>query len=87
MAEGNVNAAVELHDSLVVVVDSIAGVVTVRLRAYVHRSNGRPGFDPGSGYKIRVRNRARAMIFHSLFTSHCKSILYIFPSTNSPYKS
>ncbi len=54
MAEGNVNAAVELHDSQVVAVDSIAGVVTVRLRAYVHRSNGRPGFDPGSGWSQPV---------------------------------
>jgi len=38
----------------VVAVDSIAGGVTVRLRAYVHRSNGRPGFDPGSGWSQPV---------------------------------
>ena len=48
------NAAVELHDSQVVTVNSIAGVVTVRLGAYVHRSNGRPGIDPGSGWSQPV---------------------------------
>jgi hypothetical protein len=53
-AEGVVNAAVELHDSQVVAVDSIGGAVTVRLVAYVHRSNGRPGIDPGSGWSQRV---------------------------------
>jgi hypothetical protein len=49
-----VNAAVELHDSQVVAVELAAGAVTVRLAAYVHRSEGRPGFDPGSGWSQPV---------------------------------
>lgn len=48
------NAAVELHDSQVVAVESVAGAVVVRLAAYVHRSDGRPGFDPGSGWSQLV---------------------------------
>ena len=44
------NAAVEFHDSevqsLVVNVDG----ATLRLSAYVHRSAGEPGSDPGSGW-------------------------------------
>jgi hypothetical protein len=44
------NAAVELHDSDVVAVESGAAAVVVRLAAYVHRSEGRPGIDSGSGW-------------------------------------
>src|SRR5262249_10238538 len=46
--EVRVNAAVELHDSQVIAVEAAAGSVVVRLSAYVHRSDGRPGFDAGS---------------------------------------
>jgi hypothetical protein len=49
-----VNAAVELHDSEVVAVVQSEGAVVVRLSAYVHRSSGRPGFDPGSGWSQAV---------------------------------
>lgn len=48
------NAAVELHDSQVLAVESVGGAVVVRLAAYVHRSDGRPGFDPGSGWSQAV---------------------------------
>ncbi len=48
------NAAVELHDSQVLGVVSLAGAVVVRLAAYVHRSVGRPGFDPGTGWSQSV---------------------------------
>jgi hypothetical protein len=51
---GVVNAAVELHDSEVVAVTSAAAAVVVRLSAYVHRSDGRPGYDPGSGWSQPV---------------------------------
>jgi hypothetical protein len=53
-AEGAVNAAVELHDSDVVAIEPAAGTVVVRLMAYVHRSDGRPGFDAGSGWSQLV---------------------------------
>src|SRR5436190_21801707 len=48
------NAAVELHDSEVVAISRVAGAVVVRLSAYVHRSSGRPGIDPGSGWSQAV---------------------------------
>jgi hypothetical protein len=53
-AEDTVNAAIELHDSQVVAVESATGTIIVWLAAYVHRSDGRPGFDPGSGWSQRV---------------------------------
>jgi hypothetical protein len=46
LKEGAVNAAVA--------VEPAAGAVTVRLAAYVHRSDGRPGFDPGSGWSRKM---------------------------------
>ncbi len=48
------NAAVELHDSEVVAVESAVGAVVVRLAAYVHRSEGQPGFDAGTGWSQPV---------------------------------
>jgi hypothetical protein len=48
------NAAVELHDSDVVAVEAAGTAVVVRLAAYVHRSDGRPGMDPGSGWSQPV---------------------------------
>src|SRR5262245_6521240 len=46
LKEGAVNAAVA--------VEPAAGAVTVRLAAHVHRSDGRPGFDPGSGWSRKM---------------------------------
>lgn len=48
------NATIELHDSTVIAIESRAGSVVVRLDAYVHRSEGRPGIDPGSGWSQTV---------------------------------
>jgi hypothetical protein len=45
-----VNTAVELHDSDVVAVAPVGTAVIIRLAAYVHRSDGRSGIDPGSGW-------------------------------------
>lgn len=43
------NAAIELHDSWVVGIIPSGGSLLVRLGpAYLHRSEGHPGFDPGS---------------------------------------
>jgi len=45
------NTAIELHDSRVIGITPSDSSVIVRFRpAYVHRSDGRPGFDPGSGW-------------------------------------
>jgi hypothetical protein len=52
--EAVVNAAIEMHDSQVVAVQSTAGAVIVRLVAYVHRSDGRPGSDAGTGWSQLV---------------------------------
>jgi putative acetyltransferase len=46
-----VNSAVEVHDSTLAGVNSRGRDVVVRLApAYVHRLEGRPGIDPGSGW-------------------------------------
>jgi len=48
---GPLNAAIELHDSTVESVVQVGQVIRIALRpAYVHRSAGNPGIDPGSGY-------------------------------------
>ncbi|MES2949813.1 MAG: hypothetical protein V4858_14820 [Pseudomonadota bacterium] len=45
------NAALEFHDSNVAVVKSVDGGIQISFAAaYVHRSNGSPGVDAGSGY-------------------------------------
>ena len=45
------NAALEFHDCTVASVEREAGVLRIALEpAYVHRSAGRPGVDPGKGY-------------------------------------
>ena len=45
------NAAIELHDSTVDSVIQAGQVIRIALRpAYIHRSAGNPGIDPGSGY-------------------------------------
>jgi len=42
---------IELHDSCVAGVAKEAGVLTVRFSpAYVHKSDGQPGVDPGTGW-------------------------------------
>jgi hypothetical protein len=49
-----VNAALELHDSVVMSVEQTREGVVVRLAAYVHRSEGRPGIDAGVGVSQMV---------------------------------
>jgi hypothetical protein len=45
------NAALELHDSDVEAIVATADEIRIVFsNAYVHRSNGRPGIDVGSGY-------------------------------------
>jgi hypothetical protein len=46
-----VNATIELHDSEVAAIDQLDGAVTVHFSpAYLHKSEGRPGLDHGSGW-------------------------------------
>lgn len=45
------NTAIELHDSTVAEISSRAGTVIVRfVPAYLHKSEGRPGLDCGTGW-------------------------------------
>jgi len=44
------NAAIEFHDSTLVAVERRDDTVVVRLNAYLHRSEGRPGYDAGTGW-------------------------------------
>ena len=48
---GTTSSSIELHDSHVAGIALSGDCVIVHLRpAYVHRSEGRPGIDPGSGW-------------------------------------
>jgi hypothetical protein len=49
-----VNDALELHDSDVISVESTSDGIMVRLAAYVHRSDERPGIDAGVGVSQTV---------------------------------
>jgi hypothetical protein len=45
------NSELEIHDSTLAGIDTVGNDVVVRLApAYIHRSVGRPGIDPGSGW-------------------------------------
>lgn len=45
------NAALEFHDSEVSLVEGVSGTLRLLFSvAYIHRSEGRPGVDSGSGY-------------------------------------
>jgi hypothetical protein len=44
------NASIELHDSDLDGIDQAPTSLSIRLRAYVHRSNGQPGVNAGTGW-------------------------------------
>ncbi|MDB6033500.1 MAG: hypothetical protein JWM16_3838 [Verrucomicrobiales bacterium] len=45
------NTLIELHDSKVAEIDESNGTIVLRfLPAYLHKSEGRPGLDPGTGW-------------------------------------
>src|SRR4051812_46747470 len=44
------NAAIELHDSDLIALSHEPAGLILDLRAYVHRSHGIPGIDPGTGW-------------------------------------
>jgi hypothetical protein len=44
------NAAVEIHDSTLEAIKSTGDDLVAVIDAYVHRSVGRPGVDPGTGW-------------------------------------
>jgi hypothetical protein len=47
----NMNSVIEIHDSRIVGIASSPGLLIVRFGpAYIHRSEGRPGVDIGSGW-------------------------------------
>src|SRR5262249_61391180 len=49
------NAAIEIHDSVLNAIAAAQDRVTMWLDpAYVHQSSGRPGYDPGSGWSQAV---------------------------------
>lgn len=63
------NSAIELHDSHVQSVESTDGVVRIVLsNAYVHRSTGKPGIDPGNGY-----SQAAELVFFNATSSDLTS--------------
>ena len=44
------NRSIELHDTMVAAVIDVGTQIVVFLRAYIHQSEGRPGWDAGSGW-------------------------------------
>lgn len=51
------HAAIEIHDSTLVQLEYKENTLIATLRAYVHRSKGIPGVDPGSGWIQAVEIR------------------------------
>ena len=50
------NAIIEIHDSVLGGIVTREGTVIVHfLRAYLHKSEGRPGFEPGTGWVQEAR--------------------------------
>jgi hypothetical protein len=58
--EKQLNRAIELHDSRIESILQVGTQFVVLLRAYVHQSEGHPGFDAGSGWI-----QAIALIFNA----------------------
>lgn len=54
------NTEVEIHDSRLLRIDSSEHDVVLRVHAYVHRSEGRPGVDAGTGWTQPLVLRFRA---------------------------
>lgn len=48
------NAAIELHDSVVESFVHSEGAIQIALCAYIHKSEGKPGVDAGSGFVQNV---------------------------------
>jgi len=44
------HTALELHDSLLIAITEVGTQAIVLLNAYLHKSEGRPAWDAGSGY-------------------------------------
>src|SRR5688500_14560382 len=59
------NTVIELHDTKVAEIVARQGTVTVHfLPAYLHKSEGRPGFDAGTGWVQDAR-----LVFEDAFVS------------------
>jgi len=51
-----VNTVIEIHDSAVARIDEQQNDIVVDfLAAYLHKSEGRPGYDPGTGWRQEAR--------------------------------
>lgn len=53
------NTTVEIHDSVVELIECKGDGLVVVLDAYVHRSQGRPGIDDGTGWSQELRLNVR----------------------------
>jgi hypothetical protein len=71
------NTVIELHDSCVAGVTSSEGSVIVQIRpAYLHRSEGRPGFDPGSGWVQDLDLIVSDAVLESSFTEMPRELVH-----------
>jgi hypothetical protein len=70
------NSVIELHDSEVAGITQSGGSIVVHFRpAYVHRSEGRPGIDPGSGWLQDLDLVVSEAVLISVFTELPRTIL------------
>ena len=53
------NVAIEIHDSTLECIESDGDALVAVFSAYVHRSSGRPGIDPGTGWSQTFHLRFR----------------------------
>ena len=64
------NSMIEIHDSRLAEIAWESGDLVLRFApAYVHRSEGRPGFDVGSGWLLELDLRIAAAVAESLPTN------------------
>ncbi|MHB8412824.1 MAG: hypothetical protein ACYDDI_12890 [Candidatus Acidiferrales bacterium] len=50
----SLNSLIEIHDSVLTLVETQAKQVKLSIEAYIHKSTGVPGVDPGTGWVQNV---------------------------------
>lgn len=70
------NVAIELHDSNLVAIEERDGMVVVRLEpAYIHKSDGVPGFDRGTGWVQFAKMEIQSACIEGEYPNHEERIM------------
>jgi hypothetical protein len=64
------NRVIELHDTCVEGIEQVHGRIVLRLSAYLHESEGRPGIDRGTGWTLPARLVIENGRYDRPFVSH-----------------